>query len=202
MIALAIACGSIEADTIYTSASAFAAATSGVTTIGFGGILPAGTSFEDFNPLTVAGNTFSTPIAGVFVNVTTADFYSPSDYPADFIVNSAHSGSNELDITFASAVHAVALDYGGFSGGGDGKITLSDGTVFDQASLPGLAHTDFVGFVSSTALTGLKFTTTSDAWVVEDLKFATPTPEPIGVSAIGFAGVVAIAAWRRRKKSA
>src|SRR2546425_7428944 len=80
--------------TDYTDPTAFAAATTNPTTIGFNGILPSGVSFINFNPLTISGVSFSTPTPSTFVNVTAPTFYSPNDYPAAFIVDSANPSPN------------------------------------------------------------------------------------------------------------
>ena len=178
----------VWADVVYTSPAAFAAATVNPTVIGFNGILAPGQTFAGFNPLLVAGNSFSTPNAATFVNVTAADFYGPGfTYPADFIVNSSNPGDNELDVTLANPTLALALDYGGFNGGGLGTITLSDGTVFLNSSLTGLANTAFVGFVSTTPITGFTFVATNDAWVALDVITASPVPEPASYWLLGLA---------------
>ena len=162
----------------YTDPAAFAAATQSPTTIGFNGILMMGQQFSGFNPLMVSGVSFSTPTPGVNVNVTTANFYPPNDYPADFIVDSANTNSNEqLVITLAAPVYALALNYGGlgFHGGpGSATITLSNGHVFTVPSLPTVGNTNFVGFVSTEQITSVTIATTNDDWVVENLILATP----------------------------
>jgi hypothetical protein len=193
VIVLGIAAGStIRAATIYTSAADFAAATVNPIGVGFNGILAPGQTFAGFNPLTVAGIQFSTPNANTLVNVTTANFYSPTDYPADFIIDSANPGpNNELDVVFNLPILAFGLDYGAFTGGTSGTFNLSDGTVYADSSLPSLGSTTFVGFVSSTPISSFSFTAANDSWVVQDLVLATPAPEPGSGLLIlaGFAGI-------------
>jgi hypothetical protein len=141
----------------YTSAAAFAAATSNQTTIGFSGIVPAGASFMGFNPLVISGVRFATPLANTLVNVTRANF-TPNNYPADFIVDSANpSPNNTLTISLAAATSAFALDFGGlgFSGASSATITLSNGNIFSANSLPTVGNTRFVGFVSADSITTL-----------------------------------------------
>src|SRR5947209_815297 len=58
----------------FTSAAAYAAATTNSLCVSFNGILPPGTAFESFNPLVLSGTSFSTPDAGTFVNLTAATF--------------------------------------------------------------------------------------------------------------------------------
>ncbi len=172
----------LRGDVVYTSAAAFAAATANPTTIGFNGILGTGQTFLGFSSLIVGVATFSATPSSVKVNVTEPNFYSPKNYPAAFIIDSANPGpNNELDITLSTGTHALALDYGGFTGGTLGTITLSDGAVFTQPSLPGVGSTDFVGFTSTSLITGLSFKTTGDSWALLDMTLATPVPEPFSL---------------------
>jgi hypothetical protein len=160
----------------------FAAATKNPNQIEFNGILPHGTPFASFNPLTVSGIQFSTPLANTNVNVTTSTYYSPNNYTADFIVdsvagtNNISNINNELDITLPQPVHAIGLDYGGlgFSGVGTAVVTLSNGHVFTSNALPTVGQTRFIGFVSTDVITSLKIVTLNDSWVVTDLILATP----------------------------
>ena len=178
-LAAALGTSASAATMVYTTPADFAAATKNPTSIGFNGILTPPQTFANFNPLTVAGISFATPNAGTLVNVTAADYYGAgSSFPADFIVNSSNPGNNELDVTFSAPTFAFGLDYGAFSGGGLGTVTLSDGTSYLDTSLPGLANTRFVGFVSDTAISSFSFVASGDAWIVEDLVIASPTPEP------------------------
>ena len=164
----------------FTSSSAFAAATSDPITVGFSGILPPGEAYEAFNPLVVSDVSFSTPLSGVDVNVTSKTYYSPDDYPVDFIVDSTNPNNNNvLNISFAEPTYAVALRYGGlgFKGLGSATITLSNGYVYEQPALPAVGNTTFVGFFSTDPITSLTLSTTNDDWVVESLVLATPGSE-------------------------
>lgn len=166
----------------FTDRAAFVAATNNLARIGFAGILPPGAPFGGHSQLDVPGVSFSTPIAGTFVNVTTAGYYSPNVYPADFIVNSVNqttgqpNTNNALCISLGQPTFAIALDVGGlgFSGASSGTITLSNGHVFSMATLPSVGNTTFVGFISTQQISSLTFTTTNDSWVVEDVVTATP----------------------------
>jgi len=166
----------------FTDRAAFAAATSNLTKIGFAGILPPGEQFGGYSQLDVPGVTFSTPISGTFVNVTTAGYYSPNVYAADFIVDSVNqltgqpNSNNTLCTSLTQPTFALGLDVGGlgFSGVGSGTITLSNGHVFSIQSLPTVGNTTFVGFISTQPITNLTFSTTNDSWVVEDLLIGNP----------------------------
>jgi hypothetical protein len=166
----------------FTDRAAFTAATSNLTNIVFAGILPPGEQFGGYSQLDVPGVTFSTPISGTFVNVTTARYYSPNVYPSDFIVDSVNqltgqpNSNNTLCTSLTQPTFALGLDVGGlgFSGVGSGTITLSNGHVFSIQSLPTVGNTTFVGFISTQPITNLTFSTTNDSWVVEDLLLANP----------------------------
>jgi hypothetical protein len=167
----------LSGTTAYSNPTAFSGAASSLTTIGFNGILPAGTPNLDFNPLVVSGASFSTPQPSTDVNVTTASFYSAtSPYAADFIVDSVNSNpSNQLMITLPAPTYAVGLNYGalGFKGTSSGNITLSNGYVLSLSSLPTVGQTQFAGFVSSTPITSLTYTVTNDDWVDLNLLLGT-----------------------------
>lgn len=168
--------------TSYNNPTAFGGPAGSTTTIGFNGILPSGTPFQTYNPLTVSGVGFSTPQPNTFVNLTTAAFYTPS-FPAyfgDFIVDSANAPqqnpSNQLMIAFPTPTFAVGLDYGalGFHGASAGNITLSNGFVLPLSSLPTAGQTQFAGFVSNTPINWLTYTATNDDWVDVDVVLGTP----------------------------
>jgi probable HAF family extracellular repeat protein len=169
--------GTKAATTDYTSAAAFTAATSNITTVGFNGILPNGQNFEGFSPLSLYGITFSTPNPSTDVNITASAFYAPINYPSDFIVNSANpSTDNTLVIALPSPTHAIGLNYGGLFGSGANTITLSNGHVFTQPATPAAGTTQFVGFVSVDPITSLTLTTSSNSWVVLNLLIGSPLP--------------------------
>jgi YVTN family beta-propeller protein len=168
--------------TDFTDRGAFNAATINQKTIGFAGILPPGVTFGGYGQLEVPGASFTAPLAGTFVNVTTANFYSPNTYPADFIVDSVNqntglpNANNQLAVSLTNPTFALGLDIGGlgFSGASSGTITLSNGHVFNLPVLPTVGHTLFVGFISTVPITGLTLSTTNDSFVVEDVITATP----------------------------
>jgi hypothetical protein len=153
-----------------TNPTAFNVSVTGITSVGFNGILPAGTPFEAFNPLTVSGINFSTSNPATNVNVTTSTFYTPNNYPADFIIDSSNPGpNNQVTITLPKPTRALGMDYGGFTGGSSGSISLSNGFVLPLSGLPAAGQTQFSGFVSATPFSSLTFNVTNDSWVVLDL---------------------------------
>src|SRR5262245_27358516 len=78
-----------------TDPAAFAAATTAPTTIGFGGILPAGKPYQVFNPLVAGGVSFFN--SNTNVTVVRANFYAGHPYSADFIVNQVHADPSAPD---------------------------------------------------------------------------------------------------------
>lgn len=168
----------------FTNEAEFSAATINPQRIDFNGILPAGVSFQGFNPLVVSGVTFSTPLSGVFVNVNTATYYTAfgiPPYPGDYIVNSVHAGTNRLVITLLTPTHAISLRYGGlgFYGSGSASITLSNGHVFSLPTLSSAGSLQFAGFISSDLISSLTLTITNDDWVVETVSVAEPREVPV-----------------------
>jgi uncharacterized repeat protein (TIGR01451 family) len=162
--------------TVFTNEAAFTAAIPNTSLVGFGGILPAGTTFEGFNPLVASGVSFSTPTPGTTVNVNDADYYSPNDYQNAFLCGSSSRSSQQtLNITLQTPSSAVAIDYGQLFSGGMGAITLSNGFTYRPATLPTVGNTAFVGFVSNTPITGLSYTVSGADWVIEDIRIV-PSP--------------------------
>jgi hypothetical protein len=156
--------------TVFSNSTAFNGAATGISTVGFNGILPAGTPNEDFNPLVVGGYGFSTTNPGTFVNVTAANFYNPTNYPADFIVDSSNGGpDNELTIILPQPTRALAMNFGGFNGGASGTISLSNSFVLPLSNLPALGQTQFTGLVSATPFSALTLIVNNDSWVVLNL---------------------------------
>jgi PEP-CTERM motif len=172
----------------YTTQAAFDAAVTNEIVTGFNGILAPGQPFANFSPLVVNGITFFDPVPGVAVNVTTANFYAPNTYPADFIVDSGNPGpNNELLITLPTPTHAFAMHFGGLFTGGAATITLGNGAVFAFPSTPTVGQTQFVGFTSDAAFSTIALFITNDSWVVQDVITATPAavPEPATILLLG-----------------
>jgi hypothetical protein len=166
--------------TVYTSAAAFAAATTGPSTIGFDGIIVPPAMFAGFPSLSLGGATFSDGDPAVDVNVTAAGFYGPSiTYPADFLVDAGNTDpANTLNITFASGQAAVGLDFGALFSSVTSTLTASTGTAVTDTATASAGSTEFVGFVSTTPITSLSLTVTGDSYVLEDVVLASPVPEP------------------------
>jgi len=174
----------------FTDRASFATASGGFSkTIGFDGVRQGADYYSsyDHGPIVVSGITFSTSTRETFVDVTRAGYYSQGVYAGDYIVNSVNpSANNKLTITLPCPTLAIGIDFGGlgFKGQSSATITLSNGHTYNQASLPTVGHTAFVGFVSSDPIKSLTLDTVNDSWVVLDVVVAdclaqtTPTPSP------------------------
>lgn len=168
--------------TTYTNLAAYTAATSNTTLIGFNGVLQSGSMYQSFNPLTISGVSFGTSTPGANVNVTAANYYSPNNYTAAFIVDASSTVTGTLNITLPSPTYALALDYGQLFGGGTGSITLSNGFVFNVSSPPTVGNTAFAGFVSTKPITSVSYTVTGDYWVLLDLRVSSLASENLSLS--------------------
>jgi hypothetical protein len=157
---------------VLTNSTAFSGSTTGITPIGFNGILPSGTPFLSFNPLLVAGYSFFDSSANV--NVTTAAFYAPLNYPADFLIDSSNGGTNNaIIIILPGPTRALGIDYGATAAGSTGSISLSNGFVLPLSGLPGLGATTFTGLVSATPFTSVTLNINNASYAVLDLLQAT-----------------------------
>jgi len=103
---------------VLTNPTAFNGSATGVNALGFNGILPSAPAFQGFNPLVVSGVRFST-LTPTVVNVTSSAFYSPNNYPADFVVDSSNPGSNN-QVTITLPDGSTRDVSAGTDGGGEG----------------------------------------------------------------------------------
>ncbi len=196
-----------------TSSSAFGASTMGVVNGGFSDVPtpnsgdPGQGTYGGGNPLSgyasLQGVSFSTPNSGGSVNVNSALFYSASDLPAPYAVNSVYSGTapDILTITLPAAETAFYLDFTTLFTSTTATFDVSNGfstTVSPTVTYP--STPEFLGFVSSEPFTTITLTVPSQqSWVVADFGYGSwngvsPVPEPstwvmllAGFAGLGFA---------------
>ncbi len=115
-----------QADTVFSSQSAWDASVSGITTVNFEGIVGVD-SYSDVTPSTaVGGVTFAVgPDApsGAALFIIGDDFYG---FGQAVVSEQSASGTLDLQVTLPSSVTAVGFTY--FEDPGTYTITLSDGT--------------------------------------------------------------------------
>jgi hypothetical protein len=187
-----------NAATFFTDAGAFAAATTGLTSGNFAGIVGVG-SFTSQPSFTVAGVTFDNAgfdfvIDGGFFN---NGFYGSAPY---------YSGqANALTTISFAGTSAFGMVFGNYaSDGGALSFTLSDGSVFN-ASFPAIrGNSGFFGFTSTTPITSISVNNQAGgANVFDVVSFsvgaAAVVPEPqswaLLIAGFGLTG----AALRRRR---
>ena len=197
-----------HADTVFTSPSAFAAASTGVTTVNFNGIAPAGGFVNEGTSFTIGGASFS---SSNYLNLNDAAYY-PVTFPG-MGVPTYNSGGyllptqdavDILTISFAPST-AVSIDTGGLFGPVSIPITLSDGfstTLVAPDSITGTGALDFIGFTSSTPITSitLDFPADPNFGAVDNVSFGTAsvTPEPSSLLLLA-TGLAGAAGTVRRK---
>jgi hypothetical protein len=199
---------SAEAATFYTDAGAFNAATSGLTTGNFDGLVPVGQSGFYANGVTVNGVTFRGPLSFVLSEGPNSLIYpNQSFYSGQDQVGTAPVPKLITTISFPE-VGAFGMVYGGYFSRGEAvSFTLSDGSLFD-AIIPGsFAGTAFFGFTSQQPITSINVRTRDTGLATFDvLSFsfgqaavpAVPEPASWAMLITGF-GVAGVAMRRRRR---
>lgn len=226
IVGVAGASGAIAATTTYTSASAFDAATQGLVSGDFSGILTCSPApcFQAFTPLDAAtaggpanlqGVTFSNPAPGP-VNVNSAGYYDPAtppDLTVPYLVNTFDptATDNIVTITLPTPETAFSLDFGTLFNPVSITFTLSNGFSTTVPPLSTNYATQFLGFVSSTPFTTITLdapnpvpgspddpSTVVGSWVIKDFAYGSAVPEPAtwALMLLGFVGL-GMAGYRR-----
>jgi hypothetical protein len=201
--------------TVYTSASDYAAASTGNTTVNFNGLAPSGGFTPEPVPpgLTVGGVNFtidqSTSNGLLFVINQLGPHYGPAPVVSS---QGSTSGVDNLVVTLPGASTAFAFDGNSFinSSGSFGAnpltVTLSNGDSFTFTHPPDGTY-GFIGVTDTTAFTSITITDSTNGgggtMNLADVSFGAAVPEPssLALLAIGVAGVVGLRMRRDRRKS-
>jgi PEP-CTERM motif len=205
------------ATVVYSAPAAFNSATTGLTLGNFTSVPtpnagnPGQGTFGSYNPLSgyssLQGVSFGTTNLNGNVNVNSAFFYSSSDLPTPYAVNSVYSGSapDVLTITLPGAETAFALDFTTLFSSTTATFTLGNGFTTSVGSTVTYPNApEFLGFVSDVPFTTITLSVPSQqSWVVQDFEYgssisAVPEPSTWAMMLLGFVGV-GFAAYRRKR---
>jgi hypothetical protein len=145
-----------KADTIYSTLSAYNAATAGNTTITFNGIASPGSYVQQTSPFTLSGATFSSTSSLFIIDPA----YYGFSYAEGGFLSGDYQTPDVITVTLPS-VTAVGFDYGGLLGTtGSFMVTLSDGftTTLSTTDSTADGSLSFAGFTSATPLTSITLT--------------------------------------------
>ena len=198
--------------TAYTDAVSFAAAVTGATSYDFDGVLVTSPPGFAYGAQTIGGVTFDST-GGTF---TLAVGGGGSTYGKQFFSGQSATAAPSDVLVSLAGTHAIAFTYGAYltTAGTPITFTLSTGDVFTQ-NLPPQSGTDtnFMGFVSTTTITGLTLATVANvaspppyAYTLDVVDFtvatpaaAVPEPSQMMLMVAGF-GLGAGVVMRRRRQ--
>ena len=186
--------------TIYTSRSAWTAATSGVTTADFNGIASVG-SFVGYGsgPAVIDGLTFTSNDSMFVIDPA----YYGFPYPDGFF-NADYTVPNVVTIALPGSYTAVGFDFGSlFSGGASFDVTLGGLGPFTVSSTGSTADgvLDFAGFISTTSFNTvtLSMPDAPNYNAVDNFSYGgAAIPEPASIALLG-SGLLGIAGVLRRR---
>jgi len=174
-----------HADSMYSTAASFAAATNDMTDVTFNGLAPWGLAFES-NGFTTGGASFSASGLSVMTVVDSQLVGLPA--AAGDVLTFSYLGPTSLTIDLPAST-SVAFDFGNLVClDSPLTITLSDGysTTIPNGQAVTTGSLDFVGFTSGSAITSVTLTMGDGlgSEVLDDVEYgktvsaAASTPEP------------------------
>lgn len=193
------------ADTVYTNASAYAAATAGstATTINFNGIASPNSFVGEPSSFTLSGATF-TAVGTPFV--IDPGYYGFPYTGGGFLTVDYNTPTDSVTVTLPSS-NELSFNYGGlFGAAGPFTVTLSDGfsETFSSAGSTASGSLDFLGIVTSSPITSVTFTLpdTPQYNALDNISYGTlavATPEPSSLLFLA-TGAISLAETLRRRR--
>ncbi|CAN5136123.1 hypothetical protein BH11PSE9_BH11PSE9_02630 [soil metagenome] len=195
------ATGAHASVTRFDSAAAFDAATTDRTNYGFDGLAP-DASFAK-GSVTVGGVTFGSSGTAYVID----DGYN-ANYGAAFFSGQSSNDDPSVVLVATAGTHAIGFDFGSYisTTGSPVTIRLNTGETFlESVAAPG--QTAFIGFLSSTPIDSISFTTidnenntVTNGFSMDITRFtvAAPVPEPATYATM-LAGLALLAGIARRR---
>ncbi len=185
--------------TTYSTATAFAAATTGITSFNFNGYGESG-FYKDYSStgLTVQGVKFTVPI-NTYLYVQDPTYNGSRPFGNDFYLEQQNTGP--VNVALPAGTTAFGANFSG-AVADNAKVTIN-GTPYTFAE-PGSKSNTFFGFTSTTPITSLTYTSNGFGTSIDNVRFGSigvaATPEPGSIALLIGMGVTGAGVLRRRRK--